>query len=234
MSRGTSQRQEAETMTAVGVEEYLRRHPDFFEDHLELLETLRVPHPTGPAVSLIVRQVQQLRDKNRRLQMQLNEMLQIARDNDTLHQRLHQLALALLDATQLEDALAGLEWGLHEYFQTDFVAVRIVAPAIETAVADLYLSPASPGAELVAAVLESGKPLCAKPETDQTALLFGTHAEHVASCALVPLQHAGLKGLLAIGSRDPDRFTPGMGFLFLTQMGEILSARLAALLQSLV
>jgi uncharacterized protein YigA (DUF484 family) len=230
MNRGTSQRKEAETVTAAAVEGYLRRHPEFFENHLELLETLKIPHPTGVAVSLISRQVQQLRDKNRKLQVQLNEMLQIARDNDTLRQRLHQLALTLLDAKELEDALAGLEWGLHEYFQTDFVTVRIAVPAIESPVTGLYMPPESPGTELLGAVLESGKPHCVKPGSEQAAFLFGAHASDVASCAVVPLQHAGLRGLLGIGSRDPDRFTPGMGFLFLTQMGEILSARLAALL----
>jgi uncharacterized protein YigA (DUF484 family) len=231
MTRGTTQRKQAEPIKAAVVEDYLRRHPEFFEDHLELLEGLKVPHPCGAAVSLITRQVQQLRDRNRRLQAQLNDILEIARQNDTLHQRLHQLTLTLLDAKGLEDTLAGLEWGLHEYFQTDFVAVRIAAPAFESPVGNLYMAPDSEGPVLFAAVLDAGSPRCARPDPAEAAFLFGRDAPEAASYALIPLQHAGLKGLLAIGSRDPERFTPGMGFLFLTQLGEILSARLAALLQ---
>lgn len=234
MTRGTSQRKQAEPMKAAVVEDYLRQHPEFFENHLELLEVLKVPHPTGPAVSLVTRQVHQLRDRNRRLQTQLNEILQIARENDSLHQRLHQLTLTLLDAKGLEDTLAGLEWGLHEYFQTDFVVLRIAAPVIETPVADLCVAPDSEGMALIEAVLDAGSPRCAHPElNDGSFFLFGRDAPEVASYALIPLQHAALKGLLAIGSRDPERFSPGMGYLFLTQMGEVLSARLAALLDGL-
>ena len=39
------------------VADYLRRHPDFFEDKPTLLADLRVPHATGTAVSLVERQV---------------------------------------------------------------------------------------------------------------------------------------------------------------------------------
>jgi uncharacterized protein YigA (DUF484 family) len=36
--------------------------------------------------------------------------------------------------------------------------------------------------------------------------------------------------LLVLGSRDPDRFKPGMGLLYLRILGEIVAARLSALL----
>jgi uncharacterized protein YigA (DUF484 family) len=230
MSRRSFRRNDQGAVTAAEVADFLFRHPDFFRDHLELLEALRVPHPCGEAVSLISRQIGLLRERNQRLQLQLNDILQIARDNDTLYQRIHQLTLTLMAATGLEDALAGLEWGLHQYFQTDFVAVRIADPNIASPIADLCMAPGSGGAELFAAVLDAGKPQCGKPEPAQAAFLFGEEASEVASQALVPLLHAGLRGLLGIGSRDPDRFQSGMGSLFLTQMGEVLSARLSSLI----
>jgi uncharacterized protein YigA (DUF484 family) len=87
---------------------------------------------------------------------------------------------------------------------------------------------------LLAEALDAGKPQCGRPDPDQAAFLFGAHASEVASYALVPLQHDGLRGLLAIGSRKPERFRPGMGFLFLAQLGEILAARLATLLNGRV
>jgi uncharacterized protein YigA (DUF484 family) len=140
------------------------------------------------------------------------------------------LTLTLLAARGLEDALAGLEWGLNQYFQTDFVAVRIAEPAVASPIANLALASGDSETPLLAPLLEAGKPQCGKPDPAQAALLFGSHAHEVASQALVPLQHAGLRGILAIGSRDPGRFQSGMGALFLAQLGEVLSARLAALL----
>ncbi|MGZ8248824.1 DUF484 family protein [Methylomagnum sp.] len=216
-------------VTMAEVEAFLYQHPGFFEEHLDLLEILKIPHPCGEAVSLVSRQVALLRDRNDRLQEQINDIVHIARDNDTLHQRIHQLTLTLLSATGLEDALAGLEWALHQYFQTDFVAVRIADPNVSSPIANLCMAPGGGGSELFATALDSGQPHCGKPDPVQAEFLFGERAPEIASYALVPLQHAGLRGLLAIGSHDARRFQPGMGLLFLTQMGEILAARLAAL-----
>jgi uncharacterized protein YigA (DUF484 family) len=230
MNPANPKRSPKSTLAAEDVAEYLGTHPRFFEHHLDLLETLEVPHRSGAAVSLVARQIEVLRDKNRFLDIQLNDIVQIARENDILYQRIHQLTLTLLAARGLEDALAGLEWGLSEYFQIDFVAVRITEPVIVGPIANLHLPADSPQLALFGEVVDTGKARCGIPEPEQAAALFGELAGEVASLALVPLQYAGLRGLLAIGSRDADRFQTGMGALFLTQLGEILSARLAAML----
>lgn len=223
-------RHKATTISADEVEAYLRQHPDFFYDQLDLLEILKVPHPCGEAVSLVARQISLLRDSNRQLQSQLNDILQIARDNDALHQRIHQLTLTLLDAATLDDTLGSLTWCLHEYFQADFVTVKIVQPSIESPIAGLYVPSDDVGLVLFASVLETGKPYCGKPDPVHAKYMFGNNASGVLSYALIPLQHAGIKGLLAIGSRDASRFQTGMGLHFLGQLGEVVSARLASLL----
>jgi uncharacterized protein YigA (DUF484 family) len=56
------------------------------------------------------------------------------------------------------------------------------------------------------------------------AVLFGARAVVVHSTALMPV---GQRGMLAIGSTDPNRFYPGMGTLFLRLMAEALDAALA-------
>lgn len=160
----------------------------------------------------------------------MNDILQIARDNDALHQRIHQLTLTLLDATTLEDALGGLTWSLHEYFQADFVTIKIIQPAIESPIAGLCVTPSDAELALFASTLDSGSPYCGKPDHSQAKYLFGGSASNVLSHALIPLQHAGFKGLLAIGSRDGNRFRAGMGLHFLGQLGEVVAARFASLL----
>ena len=228
MTAETSKRKEKSRITAQDVSAYLQRHPDFFKHHLGLLETLKVPHPCGSAVSLITRQIQVLRDRDHRLQQQMNEILQVARDNDALRERIHRLTLTLLDAHGLEDALAGLRWGLHEYFQADFVAVRIAEPEVASPVSDLAMF--GEVAVLLAPALQDSEPRCLSLAPHEGEQLFGALGAEAASCALVPLQHAGLRGVVAIGSRNPSRFQPAMGSLFLAQLGEIVSARLATLI----
>jgi len=212
------------------IEAWLLEHPDFFQRHPDCLESLRIPHPCGDAVSLVTRQIELLRDKNRKLQAQLNDILQIARDNDTLLRRFHQLTLAQLDAASLDDALAALRWLLHDCFQADFVAVRLIQPVIDCPIGDLCVPEDCPQLDHFKRILSGGKPECGRPNAEQAGFLFGADALEVESYALVPLQHAGLKGVLAIGSRDPDRFQAGMGDLFLSQMSDVVAARFTSLL----
>lgn len=210
---------------------YLRRNPDFFADQGELLEILKVPHACGEAVSLVARQVELLREKNRKLQAQLNDLVHIARDNDAVFRRIHELTLVLLGARSIEDALASLEWVLHEAFQAEFSTLRVFDPQVPVAFSGLFASRDDPALAPVQSILESGVPVCGEPSPDKAECLFGADSADVRSYALIPLRHAGLKGYLAIGSRHEERFQVGMGNFFLAQMGEIVASRLADLLQ---
>ena len=232
MKLNNAQQASPDEILASDVEDWLIRHPDFFHHHPDCLENLRLPHHCGEAVSLVTRQIELLREKNRKLQTQLNEILQIARDNDSLLRRFHQLTLAMLDADSLDDALAALRWLLHDCFQADFVAVRLIHPVIDCPVGNLCISEDCPQLSHFKQILEVGKPECGKPSHEQAVFLFGADAIEAESYALVPLQHAGLKGILAIGSRDPDRFEPGMGNLFLSQMSDVVAARFVSLLEA--
>ena len=227
-----AQRSDDQEVTEKLVETYLLSHPDFFQQHLELLELLKLPHPSGEAISLVTRQIELLRDKNRKLQLQLNDILQIARENDALARRMHQLTLALLDATSLDDGLAALRWLLHECFQADFVSVRLLGPVVDTPIANLFIPTDCEDLAHFQHILDSGHPDCGRPTSRQATVLFGGDGESVLSYALVPLKHAGLKGLLAIGSRNERRFEAGLGNLFLGQMGEIIAARFVSLLKA--
>ena len=48
-------------LTAMQVADYLKAHPDFFIEHVQLLEHLSIPHPSGGAVSLISKQLELFR-----------------------------------------------------------------------------------------------------------------------------------------------------------------------------
>ena len=73
-----------EQLSEQAVHDYLAAHPDFFERHSTLLSSLHLPHASGGAVSLVERQVSVLRQKELKLQRQLRELLNVARENDTL------------------------------------------------------------------------------------------------------------------------------------------------------
>ncbi|HEY5601636.1 MAG TPA: DUF484 family protein, partial [Gammaproteobacteria bacterium] len=157
------------------VEEFLRQNPEFFISHPDLVAELKVPHPnTGSAVSLIEHQVELLRQQNTKLQKQLDELLQIARENDRLSKNLHQLTVDLMASRNLIDIFARLDVGLRKDFLVDAVCIRILAQPKSSKLADRKEF-ASNVAELTrhfGRQLKEGKAICGKAKTEQKKILF--------------------------------------------------------------
>jgi len=219
------------TLSASDVEAYLQQHPDFFHTHEELLEHLSIPHPSGAAVSLIAKQLELFRHKHREQETQLNELIDIARSNDLAFLKLHKLTLSLLNAVTLQDMMMTLEQMLTEYFSTDFVEVRLIQACVDETIAHWFIAPDSEDVKPFMKELACKQTKCARPTLVQAKILFGDSALEVNSCAMVPLTVGDSAGILAIGSREQGRFHYSMGQLFLTQIGEVVEARLFSLLR---
>jgi uncharacterized protein YigA (DUF484 family) len=207
------------------VETYLRENPDFFDRHPNLLENLIIPHSCGGAVSLVEYQVSVLRDQVHEMRRRIQSLANNARDNEALSQRLHQLTLTLVECTRLDEVLSNLYQAMGDDFKADFAAIRLFADPASSGDQGLgeFVGPDSGAGEMFSQVLASSKPLCGHIKEAQLAFLFSEHAGEVASGALLPLGHRVRFGVLAIGSRDPQRFHPGMGTIFLRQLGELVS-----------
>lgn len=212
--------------------DYLRDHPEFFARHPDLVERLRVPHPCKPAVSLLEYQNRLLRERCQRLHDKLLELVAIARDNDRLAERVQRLALNLLDARGgLDELLHGIKAILRDEFKADGIALCLTEPPTtgSSAVAE-FLCPDVAG--LFDDVFRVGQPRCGRLTPEQAAVLCGQGGSAAASAALIPLGGGDWRGLLVVGSANPDRFHPGVGTLFLERIGELVSQALQARLQA--
>ena len=211
------------------VADYLRDNPDFFQNNTSLLAALQIPHAVGPAVSLVEHQVKVLRDQNSQLKRKLMDLVHIARDNNRLNERMHQLTLGLINASSLEALLDTLRENLLVEFKADTVTLRLAglpeARARECAV-DIF-DPDSKELNHFEVFLKSSRPQCGRFKQEQLQYLFGDQAQAIESVALIPLGPKISLGLLAIGSREASRFHPGMGTLFLTHLGELTGLLLA-------
>lgn len=207
------------------VEKYLKQHPDFFEKHTQLLTELKVPHVTGGAVSLVERQVDVLRKQNRKLQKQLDDLVQIARDNEKLNRQVYKLTLSLMEADSVSDVVNLLVRSLSTDFAADAVALRIVAsPKVVAALHRReFISNAEDLKQLFGKIFEDGRPLCGRLKQTQREYLFAETAARIGSVALLPLMAKKGFGLLAIGSFEDTRFHPGMGTVYLNQMSHLIS-----------
>jgi len=210
------------------VSEYLSGHPEFFDTRAELLTSLKLNHPSGNAVSLIERQVQVLREQNQDLKNRLLELVEVARDNDRLSERIHRLTLDLVKAGSLVELLDALEHSLRSEFMADAMVLHL--PGLdesrqrETGAQLLLVDDALKA--LLPTPLVDNKPQCGRLKREQAEFLFGDQAAAIESCAVIPLGDHASTGLLSIGSREVNRFNPCMGTLFLSHLGELVASLL--------
>lgn len=218
-------------ISANDVANYLQQHPDFFHDHVDLLEQLSVPHPSGAAVSLVTKQLELLRNKHREQEERLTELIEMARNNDLSCSRLHQLTLALLNAATLAEVMSALETVLKNNLDTDFVEIRLIRACPNPAWSQWFIAPYGEESKVFMRELGSGQIKCARPTLAQAKVLFGDLALEVNSCAIIPMKLDEAEGILAIASRETGRFHYSRGQSFLHQLGELVSARLVSLLR---
>ena len=204
---------------------WLRRHPNFLQQFPDLASSLVVPREQGPAASLASYQLEVLRDKNRELGRRLHELHANAQENERLAVRTHQLTLALMRQSSAAGVVRAMAASLAEDFHGDLVRIVLFAD-VEGLDAEDWIRTIPEAADAIAPfrdALREETPLCGRLNPDKNALLYADRADEVQSSALLSM--AGI-GLVAVGSRDPNRFFPGMGTLFLRMMGEAFAAAL--------
>ena len=220
-----------EDLSEQAVHDFLAAHPDFFERHSTLLSSLNLPHSSGGAVSLVERQVSVLRQKELKLERKLRELIDVARQNDILAAKIHELTLRLLAADDLAQTIAAVEEALRSGFKADQAVLVLFGD--ESAFDDIdagrffrVINRDDAALKPFSTFLEGTSARCGRIRDSQLDFLFHQDANEIGSAALAPLGHGSEIGFLAVGSKDSDRFHPGMSIDFLTRLGDLIAGSL--------
>lgn len=209
-------------LTAEQVADYLKQNPGFFENHVDILMDLQIPHPHGGrAVSIGERQLVAVREKSRLLEDKLRELIAFGEENDAVSAKVHNLACRLMGATGLDASLDTLYLDLLDHFAVPHVAVRLWNVAEENPDTKEFAEVAP---EMRQFVSQMTVPYCGHHAVYESQAWFGEAAPHLKSFALVELKHDDVHfGAIALGSEDAKRFYPEMGTLYLKRIGELMS-----------
>ncbi|SET39024.1 hypothetical protein SAMN05216326_12431 [Nitrosomonas marina] len=207
------------------VAHYLANHPDFFNDHMDLLADLQIPHPHQKnVVSLHERQTIALKEKNKILQDKLLELISFGEENDAISEKMHRLTIALLTAYNFDDLLNGLSYSLREDFAIPYYVMRLWELECENMQYDEF---ASTSEDIHAIATSLTQPYCGNHVADGIKALFAENAEQLQSFSMIPLNTTRSIGLLVLASPEIERFYADMGTLHLKRLGELVSASIA-------
>lgn len=205
---------------------YLDKHPDLLMKHPDLLERLQIPHNTGEGmVSLIERQVGILRTKNRELEERLLALVSNAQQNEEITEKLHHYNLQLSSTTSIDDLLQKATDELQDLFDLAAVSIHI-KPEYQH---DGQQASTLTEKTFTALFDTLGNDSCSchtALDDELLTSLFGEDASAVKSSALLALDTPHRVGLIALGAFERERFSPQMGTLILSRLGEQFSAAL--------
>jgi len=213
------------------IRKFLEETPDFFERNSDLLNSLKLTHNSGEAVSLIEKQISVLRQKELKYERKLNELMEVARTNDALVKKIHKLALQLINATNLSEAISLTENSLRSDFHSDQAILIFFQydPLKKIEINSRFFKSIDPNNSQLKpfnTFLKDPKARCGQIRDSQRDFLFGKDTDEVGSAALIPLGDEKLIGFLGIGSSDSNRFHPGMSMEFLNRLGELITVTL--------
>ncbi len=207
---------------------YLRHHPDFFQQHSNLVSELQLRHDSGAAVSLVERQVAILRERNMVLRRRMTELMQTAKYNDELFAKTRTLTLELLHVNSWHELNEVLATYVLTDFHADFVCCHVSGVAVAGPVGSTPMSldhlQSHSGPMPHQRFVRGSHPVCTTLRTEELQAVFPRVGHQgQGSAVLAPLTLEAPDGCLAIGSRDPSGFTPDMDTLFVTYIAEVLS-----------
>lgn len=218
------------SLESTTVAAYLASHPDFFEEHSELLSAVKLTSCfSGRAVSLQERQMEVLREKYKGLEMKLAALMRNGQENDQIADKFHQWTCSLLASRHDTELPRILVDGLRQRFDVPQATLRLWSVAAPHAQA-WFASPVSDDIRIFANGLDA--PFCG-PNNDFEAARWLDDAAAVKSIAMLPLRVPAAQqsfGLLVLGSPDAQRFSETMSTDFLIRFAATASAALASLL----
>ncbi|WFE68009.1 DUF484 family protein [Thiomicrospira sp. R3] len=217
-----------EDIHAEHVADYLSKNPQFFHVFPNLLDKLSIPHPSnGKAVSLLERQVWQLREQRDKLQDEVDSLVSIAGDNGLLLQKIQQLSRLLMAAETEQDAVEVLYSQMDEVFKVEYMTLVSWEVPNQSLRGLSQLGVRQDWVKTLRETLQAGKPVCGLIEQKWKSGLF-KGADDLHSVCCLPLGMDRAWGVLALGSTT-ERFHPELGTYFLKVMAELITARLSRL-----
>ena len=224
--RDSGRSQGAAVVSAKDVISYIESHPSFLIDNPSLVEVLAPPglEAGGNVHDLQQFMLARLRDEVRRLSEQQQALVETSRSNMSIQSQVHEAVLSLIEARSFEHLIHLATTDLSQILDVDVVTICVEAasdgPTGRAKTAGVFvLEPHG-----VDSRIGQGRNVLLANDVPADPDVFGPAAGLVQSQALARIRssHRAPDGLLALGSRNADKFHAGQGSELLIFLANLL------------
>lgn len=214
----------------IQIVDYLKKNPEFFRHHPDILGDMTLPHASGKAVSLVERQVAILRERSIQTRHKLGELLDIASDNDALFNKTQALVLALLKATTIDELIATTRTQFEQQFDVESASILLLCDNSKDAAVNIdssALRSREDATQHINNLLDHQQTLCSALREGEAGFLFA-EPEKIGSAAVtardIPAEGNDTRYtlLLSVAHQNSDHYNQNTGTLFLDYIADIL------------
>ena len=209
------------------ITDFLTNNPNYFVENPEILKSIKIPHECGTAISQLEYQLKYLRDENQHLNLKMVDLIQVARENDLLSERMHRLTVDVMQCSNIEELVPTVQDLLRDKFGVDIVHFRLFPTSASSSEQLGFRAPDHEGWALFRDILDGNRINLGALTEDENNFLFDADKDQVNSSAVLPLKREKVIGLLGLGSFANDRFSRQMGTVYLQQMAAVIGQALA-------
>jgi uncharacterized protein YigA (DUF484 family) len=220
---------EPRELTDAQVVRFLRENPDFLERYPQLLSVIRAPERQfedadeagGEVVDLQGAMLSRMRSELAQREKQSSELIDASRANLQSQNRVHAAVIAILSARSLDHMIEILTIDLAGLLNVDAVALCLEGGMVTpTSAQGLRVVPVG----TIDKILDVSRTVSLRENVEGDRRIYGEVAGLVRSEAMLRLsvREDAPCALLAMGSREPDRFHTGQGSELLTFLARIL------------
>jgi len=205
------------------VAEFLKSHPDFFQQYPNVLASMDLEHQAKGAVSLIERQVTLLREHHQTTRLRLVELSNIAKTNEALLNRIRSLSIAAASESTPKNILGALSKVIIEEFRLDAVYLVVERKAWPMYSENVITVTAEDITNLSHAIYDLPT-FVGRPSEKIREIALKGKEETTASVTMACFKYKGLNSYMVVGSRDENHFTNEMSTDFVSYIARFLEA----------
>ena len=214
-----------DTMTDISVKQiraYLRDHPTFLDENPDILETMIVQHKTDGAVSLVERQLSILRERNNKMSLQLDSLVDLAQENELMFIRTRKLIISLLDSKSFKSLVDTLYKSLSDDFNIQSFTLTLFVDDSFKGASKARVCSLETVSPQFQSIVNADRSVCGMISAEEAEFLFGNTEIPVGSVATSVIYGNGKLGIISLGNSDNDFYQSDMGTLFLDYIADVL------------
>ena len=209
------------TLAKEDVSDYLILNPDFLIENPQVLDSIKIVHDSGVAVSLIQKQVEILRSNYNSTTNNIMNILEVAKTNEKIFSLTKKLILALINSSKKEDIISITEKAFIADFKATSCKLLFFDKNTKVFPKSRVKDP-SEATRILGNLLKSGKVYSGPLQLQESNFIFNNRWK-IIEAALVPLSASSFVGLLALGSDVIGKYNKTQDTLFLDFIAEIIS-----------